>query len=532
MFLYIHPKDNYQLLPIRLIMNFLSRLSVLFLLILFSGSSCNSPTPPPSPPNIILILADDLGYGDLGCFGQEKIETPNIDALAASGIRFTQHYSGSPVCAPSRCVLMTGKHTGHAQVRGNDEWRERGEVWDFAKAVEDPNLEGQRPIKTGTLTIGRMLQQKGYKTAVVGKWGLGAPLTEGIPNEQGFDFFFGYNCQRQAHTYYPKHLWKNREKVWLDNELVVPGTKLAEGADPGDPASYAPFSLEDYSPELMLDEALNFIDENKEQPFFLYFASPIPHVPLQAPQRWVAHYQEKFGEEEPYLGDRGYFPNQNPKATYAAMVSYLDEQVGKLVEKLEAEGLSDNTLIIFTSDNGPSYNGGTESAYFNSGGPFNEAYGWAKGFVHEGGIRVPMIARWPGKIQPGTTSEHISAFWDYLPTLAEVVDYQLPEGTDGISFVSAMTGEKDQNPHEFMYWEFPSYKGQQAVRMGEWKGIRKDIFDGNMEIELYNLKDDIREETNVADQHPEIVARIETIMKEQHSPAEIERFKIKELGDI
>ena len=481
-------------------------------------------------PNIVYILADDLGYNELGCYGQDTIETPNIDALAASGIRFTQHYSGSPVCAPSRCVLMTGKHTGHAYIRGNDEWGERGDTWNFAKAVEDPNLEGQRPLPVGTKTIGTLLQGVGYKTAIVGKWGLGAPLTNSIPTKMGFDFFYGYNCQRQAHTFYPKHLWKNEEKDWLDNELVVPGTKLAEGADPNDPASYSKYRLSEYAPELMLEEALGFVRENKESPFFLYFASPIPHVPLQAPESWVEYYQEKLGPEDPYLGNKGYFPNRTPRATYAAMVSYLDEQVGDIVSELKELGLYDNTLILFSSDNGPTYNGGSDSAYFESASPFKSEYGWAKGFSTEGGIRVPMIASWEGMIKGGRTSQHVSAFWDVLPTLCELSGALVPSDVDGLSFVPNLLGEP-QEPHEFLYWEFPAYEGQQAVRMGDWKALRKGIFKGNMDLELYNLKTDPREQFDVSAAYPEVVAKIEAIMESEREPAVLERFKIKQLGD-
>ncbi len=481
-------------------------------------------------PNIVYILADDLGYNELGCYGQDKIETPNIDALAENGIRFTQHYSGSPVCAPSRCVLMTGKHTGHAYIRGNDEWGERGDTWNFAKAVEDPNLEGQRPLPVGTKTIGSLLQGVGYKTAIVGKWGLGAPLTNSIPTKMGFDFFYGYNCQRQAHTFYPKHLWKNEEKDWLENELVVPGTKLAEGADPNDPASYSKYRLNDYAPELMLDEALGFVRENKESPFFLYFASPIPHVPLQAPEKWVEYYQKKLGPEEPYLGNKGYFPDRTPRATYAAMVSYLDEQVGDIVSELKELGLYENTLILFSSDNGPTYNGGSDSAYFDSASPFKSEYGWAKGFSTEGGIRVPMIASWEGTIKGGRTSQHVSAFWDVLPTLCELSGVPVPSDVDGLSFVPTLLGEP-QAPHEFLYWEFPAYEGQQAVRMGDWKALRKGIFKGNMDLELYNLKTDPREQFDVSAAHPEVAAKIKAIMESEREPAVLERFKIKQLGD-
>jgi len=503
--------------------------------ILFVLASCNSKSVKKKQqtrkPNIVYILADDLGYGELGCFGQEKIETPHIDKLAANGMRFTQHYSGAPVCAPARCVLLTGLHLGHAFVRSNDEWRERGEVWDYAKAAEDPHLEGQRPIPANTITIGKILQKAGYTTACVGKWGLGAPFTEGVANKQGFDFFYGYNCQRQAHNYFPKHLWKNEEKIWLDNELIVPGTKLDEGTDPYDPASYAKYTQKEYAPELMQKEVLAFVDRNKDKPFFLYYATPIPHDPLQAPKKWVDYYHEKFGDEEPYLGDKGYFPNRYPHATYAAMISYLDEQVGELIDKLKQLGIYDNTLIIFTSDNGPTYAGGVDSPFFDSAKPFHCEYGWGKGFVHEGGIRVPMVAVWKNRIKPGTQSELISAFWDVMPTLAEISGAKVPEDIDGISFLPTLTGEGTQKMHDHLYWEFPSYEGQQAVRKGDWKAIRKDIFKGNMDIDLYNLKEDIVEENNVAGHYPEIVKDIEKIMKEEHVMPSTEKFRMKQLGD-
>jgi arylsulfatase len=383
-------------------------------------------------PNIIYILADDLGYGELGCFGQQKIETPNIDQLCRTGMRFTSHYSGAPVCAPSRCVLMTGMHTGHAFIRGNDEWASRGKVWDYQAMFDNPKLEGQRPLPAGTQTIGTLLQASGYKTAAIGKWGLGAPGTEGVPNRQGFDFFYGYNCQRQAHTYYPKHLYKNEERVLLKNDLVAPGTKLAENADPENHASYARFNQADYAPDLMFSEIRDFVSENRARPFFLYWATTIPHAALQAPQRWVDHYVKKFGDEPPYLGTSGYFPLRYPHASYAAMISYLDEQVGQLVQQLKALGLYESTLILFSSDNGPTFNGGTDSPWFNSGGPFKSESGWGKCSVHEGGIRVPMIAAWPGHIQPGSQTDHLSAFWDVLPTLCEAAGAPPPADIDGL----------------------------------------------------------------------------------------------------
>ena len=332
---------------------------------------------------------------------------------------------------------MTGQHSGHTHIRGNDEWTERGDTWDYEAMFDNPFLEGQRPLPDSIITVAEILQNAGYKTGMVGKWGLGAPTTEGVPNKQGFDLFYGYNCQRQAHTLYPMHLWKNEVRDLLDNKMVPPHSNLKQGADPSDPASYNDFQLNDYAPELMHKEALNFIDENKEKSFFLYYASPLPHVPLQAPKRWVEYYQKKFGPEKPYIG-KSYFPNPTPRATYAAMISYLDEQVGDIVAKLEDLGLYQNTLIIFTSDNGPTYSGGADTPFFESAKPFKTERGWAKGYLHEGGIRVPMIASWPGHIEPNSKSDHLSAFYDVLPTMCEIIGLPIPDQTDGISLLPTM----------------------------------------------------------------------------------------------
>jgi len=480
-------------------------------------------------PNVIYILADDLGYAELGCYGQEKIETPNIDALAINGMRFIQHYTGSPVCAPARCILLTGRHSGHAQIRGNDEMAERGDVWNFAAVSGDPNLEGQRPFKQGTQTIGTLFQEAGYKTAAIGKWGLGGPVTEGVPNKQGFDFFFGYNCQRQAHTYFPLHLWKNTEKVSLSNKTVFPHTSLSEGANPYDPGSYADFRLTDYAPELMQNELIHFIKENKDSCFFLYYASPIPHVPLQAPKQWVDYYVKKFGDEEPYTGEQGYFPNRYPHACYAAMVSYLDEQVGEIVATLKELNIYENTLIIFSSDNGPTFNGGSDSPWFNSAKPFQSEQGWGKASVMEGGIRIPMIVQWPCRIESGTVSDLLSAHYDVLSTLCELTGIETIGETDGISFLPTLFGEEQKEKHEFLYWEYPAAGGQQAVRLGKWKGIRKNTFRGDLHVQLYNLEEDIREMNDVSEQYPEIVNKIELIFKQEHRSSCIERFKIYQL---
>ena len=481
-------------------------------------------------PNIIYILADDLGYGELGVYGQGIIETPNIDALASTGIRFTQHYSGSPVCAPSRSVLMTGLHSGHTHIRGNDEWKDRGDVWSYEAMFKNPFLEGQRPLLDTIVTVAEILKEAGYQTGGVGKWGLGAPTTEGVPNKQGFDFFYGYNCQRQAHTYYPMHLWRNEEREFLHNKMVPPHTNLADSVDPENPASYADFTLNDYAPELIHNEAMSFIERNIHRPFFLYYASPIPHLPLQAPRHWVDYYRKKLGTEDPYTG-KNYYPNQTPRATYAAMISTLDEQVGEIIKKLKDLGLYENTLIIFTSDNGPTYTGGADTRYFKSARPFKSERGWSKGYLHEGGIRVPMIASWPGRIAPGTVSEHLSVFYDVMPTLCDVIGQPLPSQTDGISFLPVLLDKGEIKKHEYLYWEFPAYNGQQAVRMGRWKGIRKDIFDDNLDIELFDLDKDKQEQNNVAANFPNVIEKIETIMKREHTPATLNRFKIAQLGD-
>ena len=501
------------------------KIIISILLIFFSGCGKEKKV------NVVYILADDLGYGELGVYGQEIIETPNIDELAKKGMLFTDHYSGSPVCAPSRSVFLTGQHTGYTPIRGNDEWTERGDTWNYQAMFDDPSLEGQRPIPDSTITIAEVLKTAGYATGMVGKWGLGAPNTSGLPNIQGFDFFYGYNCQRQAHTLYPMHLWKNDKREILNNKNVAPHSNLPSGADPYDSKSYEDFELNDYAPELMHNEALGFIERNKKNPFFLYYASPLPHVPLQAPRYWVDHYRKIIGDEEPFVG-KSYFPNQYPKASYAAMISYLDEQVGDIVKKLKEIGVYENTLIIFTSDNGPTFNGGTDTPYFNSAKPFKTEYGWAKCFVNEGGIRVPMIAHWPKMIKKEQRSNLISAFQDMMPTFCDIAGIKPPKNINGISLLPTLMGNKQNEIHEYLYWEFPSYNGQQAVRMKNWKAIRKNIFDGNMQIELYDLKSDLQEQNDISKSKPEIVNKITSIMQNSRTTPIYKKFKISELGDI
>ncbi|QCW99590.1 arylsulfatase [Aggregatimonas sangjinii] len=485
----------------------------------------------PLRPNIIYILADDLGYAEVGAYGQEKIETPNIDALAKSGMLFTQHYTSAPVCAPARYMFLTGKHAGHAYIRSNSEWKERGDVWNYRAMAKDSTLEGQGPIPPSTVTLADKLKESGYTTGLIGKWGLGAPHTQSIPNEMGFDFFYGYNCQRQAHTYYPLHLYKNRNRVHLANDTIAPSTPLAEGKDPYDEASYADYNLTDYSPDLMFNEITGFVSANKDEPFLLYWATPIPHVALQAPKRWVDHYVDKFGEEQPYLAGKtrgaGYFPHKNPHAAYAAMVSYLDENIGKLVQQLKDEGIYENTLIVFTSDNGPSYAGGADPEFFESAKPFRGEYGRGKGFLYEGGIRVPMIASWPGKIEAESKSDHISAHYDMMATFAEVAGYEVPDINDGISMLPTLLSKGQQEDHDFLYWEFPSYGGQVAIRMGDFKIVRQNLRNAEAPtLELYHLEKDPLESNNIAMAHPEIMKKAADIFKVQRETPELEHFRI------
>jgi len=465
---------------------------------------------PAQKPNIIFILADDLGYGELGCYGQEKIRTPNIDMLAIQGMRFTQHYSGSPVCAPSRCVLLTGKHTGHAYIRDNDEMSERGDVW------RDPELEGQRPILPNTNTIGTMLQKAGYTTAAIGKWGLGGPGSTGEPNMQGFDHWYGYLCQRVAHNYYPTHLWRNGEKDMLEgNEYFYPHQRLPEDKDPYDKASYDPYSGKQYAPDLMAEDALEFIRINKDNPFFLYFATPVPHVSIQVPEDSLSEYEGVF-PDVPYTGDKSYLPHPAPRAGYAAMITRMDGEIGRIMALLKELGIDDNTLVIFTSDNGPTFNGGTDSEFFNSAGPLRDL----KASIYEGGIRVPMIVRWQGKIEQGSVSNHVSAFWDFLPTFAEFIQLSginIPEDIDGISLLPALLGQTEkQKQHEYLYWEYA--QRMQAVRLGDWKAVR---LNPRNDIELYNLKDDIGEKHNVADDNTEIIVKIADIMENGRTESEL-----------
>lgn len=476
-------------------------------------------------PNIVYILADDLGYGDIGAYGQKKIETPNIDALAREGMVFTQHYA-VPVCAPSRYCLMTGQHTGHAFIRGNDEWAERGDVWNFDAMEANPALEGQLPIPDSVVTLAEILKQAGYRTALVGKWGLGGPFTTGIPNNQGFDYFYGFLCQRQDHNYYAGHLWENTYRVPLNNKATDPNIKFPDSLDALNPDNYARYEQNDYSPAFIIKAALNFLTTCGNKPFFLYFASPLPHTSLQAPKRLVDYYHQKFGDEKPFLGG-SYVPCRYPHATRAAMITLLDEHVGAIVKKLKQMGVYENTIIIFTGDNGPTFEAGSDGPWFNSGGPFRSDYGWGKGFVHEGGIREPFILSWPGQVKPGSKSDLISANWDFVPTVCQLIGATPPKNIDGISYLPTLLGHPQHNRHAYLYWEFPGYGGQQAVRMGKWKGIIEHIKNGNTQMKLFDLDVDPQEQHDVSAQHPDIVKQILGVMEKEHDPAQVYSFRMK-----
>jgi arylsulfatase A len=452
---------------------------------------------PEQPPNVIYLFADDLGYGELGCYGQKWIKTPHLDRMAAEGIRFTQHYSGSPVCAPARCTLMTGKHTGYAYIRnnGNPPGRPRDD--------ENGIFPGQNPIPESEVTIATMLKQKDYATAAIGKWGLGYEGSTGDPNRHGFDLFYGFICQIHAHNHYPRFLWRNGEKeVQPGNDRTLTG--------------------ETYSQDRFTEEALAFIRENRDRPFFLYVPFAVPHLSIQAPEESLAQYKGKIPEEE-YEHNR-YLKHPYPRAGYAAMVSHMDRDIGRIMDLVKELGLDDDTLVMFSSDNGPTFSrlGGADSDFFESSGPLRGR----KGSVYEGGIRVPMIARWPGRIEPGTVTDHISAFWDVMPTVAEITGTEPPSDINGISFAPTLLGRPDeQKKHEHLYWEFRAYGGQQAVRMGRWKGVRQRMLQRNnpdpLKIELYDLEADIGETTDVADRHPEVVATIRRIMHEDRTPSEL-----------
>lgn len=434
-------------------------------------------------PNIVLILADDMGYGDLGCYGQRLIATPHLDSLARAGMRFTQFYAGSPVCAPSRSVLLTGMHSGHTPIRGN-------------LAVKPV---GQWPLPDTVNTLAALLRKAGYATGAFGKWGLGYIGTVGDPVTRGFQEFFGYNSQTLAHNYYPDHLW------WNDTRVEFPNT-------------YQNFRV--YSARVIQDSALAFLTRHQKDPFFLFLPYTLPHAALQVPDDSLFEAYKRAFHEKPQpvpalWSGRGYAPQAYPHAAYATMVSRMDNYVGEVMGRLRSLGLLDNTLVIFTSDNGPHHEGGNDPDFFHSSGIFRGL----KRDVYEGGIREPMIAAWKGRIPPGSTSDFIGAFWDFMPTFIGLTGAPEPvQHMDGLSFLPTLMGDSSrQTPHRFLYWEFHETQGKQAVRMGKWKGDRVAVnHNPDAPIALYNLDMDPGETHDVSKQNPGILAEIRHLMDSSH----------------
>ncbi|MEW4488516.1 arylsulfatase [Thalassoglobus sp. JC818] len=451
------------------------RFLVLFLIVLCGGLNTSvSVAEESNPPNIIYILLDDAGYGDLSCYGQEHFQTPNMDSLAETGMKFLQHYSGSTVCAPTRCSLMTGKHTGHCVVRGNREVKP----------------EGQAPMPADTVTIPRLLKTAGYATGMFGKWGLGAPGSTSDPTEH-FDVFYGYNCQREAHTYYPEHLWSNNEMVELDGKT--------------------------YAHDLIVDQTMKFIRDHRDEPFFLYVPVTIPHAAMHVPAESHDPFRKIFPQFEDVEGKYAGTTITNPVAAFAGMMTRLDAQLGDMFELVRELGLEENTLIMLSSDNGPHKEGGHQPDFFNSNGPLKGH----KRDLYEGGIRAPLLASWKGKIPAGKVSSLISAHWDMLPTFCDLAGVEIPSDVDGISLKEELMGNSDkQQPHDYLYWEFSERGRSQAARKGDWKAVRNNLkANPDAPIELYNLSEDLGEEIDLSSQEPEVVKEMSAIMKEAHVPS-------------
>jgi arylsulfatase A-like enzyme len=467
--------------------------SVIILFLGFFNQACKQGTGQVSKPNIIYILADDMGYADLGCYGQQIIKTPNLDRLAAEGMKFTRHYAGTNICAPSRCVLMTGLSTAHSQVRGN----------------RQAQPFGQTPLAENTTTIATLLQSAGYATALIGKWGLGVESNAGNPLKQGFDYYYGYLCQILAHNHCPEYLMENDKKVYLDNKVVWDDTtSWTKGL-----GSY-PIERNQFSQELFTSKALSFMEEHKDRPFFLYLPSIIPHVNGEAPEgKWASD----IPSFEPYENEDW---NEEEKG-YAAMITYLDTDIGKIIDKLKSLGIEEKTLILFSSDNGAAA-GFSWNDRFKSNAPWRGG----KGDFYEGGIRVAMIVKWEGTIQPGSISNHASAFWDVMPTICDIAGIETPENTDGISFLPALLGKR-QEQHDSFYFENTGGRRStlQAVMKDDWKCIRFSVREtGETTVELYNLADDPAEQNDIAAEYPEKVEELINLMNTERTENEI--FKL------
>lgn len=458
-------------------------------------------TQPASRPNIVLIVADDLGYAELGCYGQSKIKTPRLDSLASQGMRFTHFYAGNNVCAPSRCCLMTGKHSGHATIRDNANPKGLEEL----KAKYGWEFPGQYPIPLEEVTLPKRLQDSGYATAAFGKWGLGHVGTTGDPHRHGIGLFYGYYCQVHAHNHFPKFLWRDEVKEVLSgNDATLHGAI--------------------YSQDRFIEEAIHFVQTNRNRPFFLYLPLVVPHLSIQVPDKELEAYESSI-EEAPYE-HKGYLKHPRPRAGYAGMISRMDRGIGQIVDTIDSLGLSERTIILFTSDNGPTYDrlGGSDSEYFASAGGL-KGY---KGSMWEGGIRVPLIVRYPGHAPAGKVSDMPHAFWDLMPSLLEASQISCPT-VDGISYLPTWLGGEQPIEHEFLYWESPGYGGQQAIRIGPWKAIRQNMTvrqkrGETLMTELYNLENDPGELKNVAKEFPEIVEKANRLMRQEHTPSKLFPF--------
>lgn len=463
-----------------------------------------------SGPNIILIYADDLGYNETGVYGQTKINTPNIDRMAAAGARFTDFYTGSPVCAPARCMLLTGRHSGHAYIRGNYE----------LGRFDDAHEGGQMPLPEGTFTIAHLLQQKGYTTGAIGKWGLGIYGSTGSPEKMGFDYFYGYLDQKQAHNHYPTHLWENGKWDSLNNRELFVHKPL--NPTENSPDSFNLFTGKDYAPEKELLKTKEFLRKNRSKPFFLYLPYTLPHLSLQVPANKLAQYQAVFKGEMPYRGQNGYASTLYPYSTYAAMISYLDSLVGIVFKSLVENELLKNTIVIFTSDNGATFNtGGFNREFFGSNLPLRGG----KQDLYEGGIRVPMIAWWPGRIPPGKIVANTASQVDFFATIAELVNAGVQK-SDGQSFLSLMTGKQPVRQKRHFYFEFPEKGGQIAIRMGNWKAVKKNMkADPGTSWELYDLSKDISETNDLSKGHPEILRLFDSIVKKEHQHSHIKEWE-------
>lgn len=453
------------------------------------------------PRNVVLLLADDLGWGELGCYGQQKIRTPNLDRLAAQGMRFTQGYAGAPVCAPSRCVYLTGVSSPFAEIRDN---REVGP-------------EGQEPLSDGAITLAEMLRDAGFVCGAFGKWGLGGSGSSGDPIRQGFLRFFGYHCQRVAHSYYPRWLWLDEERVWLDNPEFPAHEKAPEG-----PIDFARYRGHEYAPDRILAAAKGFVRAHQDQPFFLYVPFIQPHLGMQPPADLVDSYPVGW-DDAPYRGEKGYVPHPRPRAGYAAMISDLDRQVGELLALLDELALSDDTLVVFTSDNGATHDaGGVDTAFFASTGPLRGR----KGTVYEGGLRVPWLVRWPGRVAAGSVSDEVVAAQDLMATIAEATGTACPGACDGVSFLEVLMGQQvERTPREVLAFEFQGYGGQKALRVGNQKAVMRGIQRGDTGIEVYDLGTDPGESQDIAASQEHFVARARAWFATERAPSS--RFPLK-----